>query len=109
MADDLKSFWLSWYCAHEDWGKFELRWPWWVSGQRMFDDAYTICAAVRAASTDDAMKIIEHCYDKPTRVEWRFCEVRAADWSPFSDRFTRGDWMQWPDGPPAVHSKGGGQ
>lgn len=94
----LKNYWLSWYCASADYGKFELHWPWWVSGERMSDNALTICAAVRAETPDDAMKIIENCYDAPTRLEWRFCEVRAHDWQPYGGRFPKAEWMKWPDG-----------
>jgi len=27
--------------------------------------------------------------------EDRFVTQKPADWSPFSDRFPRADWMQW--------------
>lgn len=93
----MTNYWLSWYCKKDDYGKFELTWPWWVSGARDFDESLTICAAVQAESTDQAMKIIENCYDIPTSLEWRFCERKSQDWSPFCDRFSKHEWMQWPN------------
>jgi hypothetical protein len=97
MNRDLKNFWVSWY--DKNYGQWELHWPWWVSGCRLSDDARTICAAVRAESADHAMIIIENAHDepRPLPLEWRFVSTRAPDWSPFSDRFPRADWMKWPE------------
>lgn len=90
-------YWLSWYHKPALMGGFELHLPWWISGTRA-DGADTVCAAVIAASEDAAREIIFDCYDKrPFDIEWRFCDERAADWSPFSERFPRADWMQWPE------------
>ena len=91
----MKNFWLSWYCPPELMGRFELRWPWWVTGYR--DDAEIICAAVRAESEEEAKRIILEAHDEPlpTDLEWRFVTEAYDDWSPFNDRFPREDWMQW--------------
>jgi hypothetical protein len=100
-----QNYWCSWYCPNDLMGKFELHSPWWISGETMEDDdgkfAYTICAAVRAENEDAAQQIIIDSHDdpKPIGLEWRFVERRPDDWSPFSDRFQRADWMQWPDEP----------
>lgn len=89
----MKCFWLSWWHTDKD-GTFELHSPWWRSGWRG-DDA-SVCAAVRAESEEAAKEIILASFDvRPVDLEWRFCEERPEDWSPFSDRFTRRDWMQW--------------
>lgn len=101
MPESLKNFWVSWYCKPGSMGKFELHWPWWVSGMRMSDEAETICAAVRAESSDAAMIIIEQAHDepRPLPLEWRFVSPRDPSWSPFSDRFPKADWMKWPETP----------
>lgn len=100
----LKNFWISWYWP-EALGTFELHSPWWQSGSRVamnmktkevIEDTPTIVAAVRAENEDAAMGIIIAAFDKkPASLEWRFCEERPSDWSPFSSRFPRGDWMKW--------------
>lgn len=94
-AMDGRRFWVSWYATH---GAFEYHGPWWISGQRMADDAATVCAAVIAADEQAAREIIAAAHDKqvdPSMIEWRFVEIKPADWSPFGERFPRADWMQW--------------
>lgn len=104
-----KNWWLSWYST-PDTGAYTLHWPWWVSGARIVADRYafdegreepTICAAVQADSEEAAKEIILAAHDRrPANIEWRFCEERPADWSPFgSDRFPRDSWMHWPTTP----------
>jgi len=85
-------YWLSWR-HDEGLGEFELKWPWWISGYD-FDDKVCICAAVRANSKAEAEELILNSYDKrPSDLDWRFCEEKPADWSPFSGRFPKADWM----------------
>jgi hypothetical protein len=92
----MKKFWISWYCAADDMGKFELHTPWWISGTRCSDDAETICAAVQAEDEEAAKKAILNSYDDPPKdLEWRFVNERSADWSPFCDRFQQAKWMKW--------------
>lgn len=101
----MSSFWISWF--HKPaMGAFELHSPWWVSGSRevanrfTFDEGHsepTICAAVRAEDEAAAKEAVTAAYDmRPADMEWRFCEPRPDDWSPFSGRFPRADWMKWP-------------
>lgn len=91
-------FWLSWYDTR--YGQWELHSPWWVSGERCDDGAKTICAAVEADSEEDAKRKVLEAHDEyPDDVEWRFCEEKPDDWSPFCDRFNRAKWMQWPTAP----------
>jgi hypothetical protein len=98
-------YWVSWYCPNDMMGKFELHSPWWISGETMEDDdgkfAFTLCAAVMATSEDQAKLKVVMSHDAPyieraNAVEWRFADPRPDDWSPFSDRFPKADWMQWP-------------
>jgi hypothetical protein len=92
----MRSFWISWYHTKEL-GGFELVAPWWYSGVRCADDADTICAAIRADHEEGAKDRILTAYDvRPDDVEWRFCNERPDDWSPFCDRFPKADWMTWP-------------
>jgi len=99
---DLKNFWLSWYAKT---GAYELHWPWWTSGYRYVHrdgeecEEPTIVAAVRAESEEAAKEIVIASHDTPpTALEWRFCEERPDDWTPYeSDRFPKAKWMpQWP-------------
>lgn len=95
QAPATKAFWLSWYNVLPM-ASFELHRPWWISGYRVSDDAETICAALIAPDESAAKQFILNAYDEPPKsVEWRFCEERFGDWSPFSDRFPRADWMKW--------------
>jgi len=90
------AWWISWYAHPED-GPFELHTPWWVSGFTMEDPSRdTIVAAVQAESEEDAWDVVLMSYDEvPTQLEKRFCDP-LGDKEPFSDRFPRADWMQWP-------------
>lgn len=96
----MKPFWISWYAVRHV--SFTLHWPWWFSGARLFSDfseQKTVCAAVQAESEDAAKEIIFAAHDtRPKSIEWRFCEECPVNWSPFSDRFPRADWMQWMEG-----------
>lgn len=88
-------FWVSWYSV----GAFTYPGPWWISGSDACG-ALTICAAVLAESKNDAKAVIILAHDEPTVMtsdRWRFVDEQKPDWSPFSDRFPRADWMEWPD------------
>lgn len=98
MPSDPKPFWVSWYSPREL-GPWQLRSPWWVSGFALEadGDVPTICAAVMAEDEAGAKQRVMASYDtEPSGLEWRFCEPRPADWSPFNDRFPAAKWMQWP-------------
>jgi len=98
---DVRPYWVSWYGRN---GIFELHSPWWITGSRDIEDdegedaADTIfCAAVMARDEFGAKNAIAQAHDVGRTIgEWRFCEERPSDWSPFGDRFRRADWMQWP-------------
>lgn len=88
-------FWVSWYCVDAQMGKFELHWPWWITGYAS-DDSAIICAAVRAADKYEAMGLIIKAHDGPVSdIRWRFIERQPVEWSPFDDRFQQADWMRW--------------
>jgi hypothetical protein len=88
------AFWLSWWHMEAD-GAFEIVSPWWVSGERG-DGAMAVCAAVLAVNEEAAKEAVMACHDlRPETLEWRFCEQKAAGWSPFSSRFVQAEWMQW--------------
>ncbi len=99
----MTNYWISWYQTPVE---FELHSPWWISGYRyVLDDTAedgereqaTICAAVHAMDEDAAKKVIVDSHDTvPGAIEWRFCEERPDDWTPFCDRFQRVKWMVWP-------------
>lgn len=90
----MTKFWVSWYATDTD---FEIHSPWWQSGFRASDDAPAIVAAVLADNEHAAKACIISSHDRPPAdLEWRFCDERAPDWSPFGSRFPRADWMRWP-------------
>lgn len=89
----MHSYWISWYHA-PNFSAFELRSPWWISGERAADNAQSICAAIKANNEKEAHEMIYKCYDlPPNKIEFRFCEIKHNDWSPFGDRFPKSSWM----------------
>lgn len=94
-----KRFWISWYSV----GSFTYRGPWWESGlQYGVDDVGrpqdmpTFVAAVIADSMSEAMQVIIDAHDGKGPRNWRFCQEYTEPWTPFSERFPRADWMEWP-------------
>jgi hypothetical protein len=56
-----------------------------------------------ADSADEARGVIVEAHDSPLpSIDWRFADERGSDWSPFTDRFPRAAWMQWPEHVPAA-------
>ena len=97
MAESkLTPYWVSWW---QDLSiGFELCSPWWESGYRRAGDVEqaSICAAIMAENDVDAQRRVAAAHDRePHHLEFRFANERAADWSPFCDRFPRADWMHW--------------
>ena len=91
----MNNYWISWV-SEEKFGEFELHFPWWVSGSRGSDDAGILCAAVKAENKQLAAKLIYMAYDVvPEKIEFRFFEPRPLNWSPFTTRFQKSDWMKW--------------
>lgn len=98
----MKRWWVSWHGE----APFTLRWPWWISGFGLtvnrfaFDEErerLSFCAAVIAPDRQAAADIIVAAHDTaPRDLEWRFLEERPDDWSPFSERFPKANWMKWP-------------
>lgn len=101
-GETLTPFWVSWW--DDLVVSFELHSPWWFSGCRFHgledDDEdlsqSSVCAAIMAADEAHVRRLIGEAYDVPVTLEFRFVEPRPVGWSPFSDRFQRGDWMRWP-------------
>lgn len=94
----MKRWWISWY--ESDLETFEYHGPWWTSGETLGEPVhYTICAAVVAEDEAAARAVITEAHDSrddSTIPEWRFCNERPPDWSPFGERFERSEWMKWP-------------
>ena len=93
----MTNYWVSFWSSRENLPHFEYHGPWWISGEDS-QDRFSICAAVRASSEEDAESIIGKAFDDGYCVdEWRFINGRPDDWDPFAnDRFLRNDWMKWP-------------
>lgn len=93
---DGKRWWISWY-SETDAGGWGLWFPWWISGWDA-RDRDVLVAAVIADSEDEAKELIYQAYDeRPSDIEWRFCNELAEGESPFSDRFRKADWHVWPE------------
>lgn len=79
---------------------FNLHFPWWITGESGIGvdrPIYqTIVAAIPTESAQEAEEIILNSFDKrPEDIEWRFNSLKEG--SPYSDRFQKTGWMQWPD------------
>lgn len=96
----LLPFWASFWSA--DPTKWEYRGPWWVTQTRETDlgvTLYAICCAVMAADETEAWAIIHAAHDLGhVPIDWRFMTDNDPGWAPFSARFVRAPWMQWPYG-----------
>jgi len=107
----MRSWWMRFYVDAAEMPHFEYHGPWWTSGYAPDADGnYTrhiICAAVVAASEVDARRVIEGAFDAGhTLAQWDASMLTRPDWTPFSDRFPREEWMRWPW---PVASKEGGE
>jgi hypothetical protein len=98
-----RRWWVSWWHPADHGFDLEER-PWWMTGFRErtagpVEDS--VCAAIIAPTEDAAREVVLAAYEsfgpRPQALEWRFVEKAPADWSPFGERFPRGDWMVWPD------------
>lgn len=76
-----------------------MNFPWWINGcccDKEGNEIDMICAAIRSDNEENAMEIIKSCYDEyQNNIEFRFIFIRDKDWSPFSDRFQKSEWMNW--------------
>lgn len=97
----MKYRWVSWYAVPgtiTENGKFELHYPWWISGERGSDGAQTIVAAIPVVLEEEAHAVIQEAHDfKPAHkvdLEIRFNDLKEG--SPFCERFPRRKWMKWP-------------
>lgn len=116
MTDAMQPYWVSFYAAPSKgigMKHFEYHGPWWESGytfedvETTTDDPFetggvrvpTICAAVMARNEEEAIETLRLAFDeehRPPVLEARFCELRSDREEPYSDRFQKRDWMQWP-------------
>lgn len=87
-------WWLSFWSS--DISKFEYHGPWWISGYDS-NNRRSVCAAVIADNESEAKETIKNAHDSGFEPdEWRFINNRSDEWSPFSDRFQKREWMKWP-------------
>ncbi len=94
-----RPFWASFWSL--DPSKWEYPGPWWVSTTREVREGVTlhaICCAVMAVSEVEAWAIIHAMHDDGhAPIDWRFMtDDHDPAWAPFSARFPRAAWMQWP-------------
>lgn len=109
----LPAWWCSWWTGPGE--GFELHTPWWVTGYREGPEGEqrSICAAVRAASEEEAWAVIQNAHDDPSvSLDWRFTQpipsslkdggvpavdqiVDYAPWTTAGGRFPKADWMVW--------------
>ena len=82
------TFWASWWTKQVDIvqnnGRFMHQF--WVSGQRLSDDAESVCSLMTGVSAKDVEQYVKAFF---TDADMRFCEVKPAGWQPPADRFPR--------------------
>lgn len=91
-----KKFWCSFEVLGSNLTHFEYHGPWWVSWHTELPAGLglTICAAVIAENEEGAKRILGDAFDPGYSHEgWRFLDEKPSDWSPYSDRFPRAEWM----------------
>lgn len=91
--------WVSFWVNDADKNKFEIHFPWWITGQSL-EDKTAICVAVYAHDADHARTLVEESFDDGSSLdEWRFADERPSpDFIHQSGRFTVDrDWMVWPE------------
>jgi hypothetical protein len=91
----MPNFWASFWVPKKDLCFFEAHNPWWISGYDD-EDRQSVCFAISADCIDDVATFIDESFDKPVATRIRFIDAMREDESPFSDRFSHGDWMKWP-------------
>lgn len=93
----MRAFWISYYVPTDRLKDFELHSPWWISGYTSEErERATIVAAVWDETEAAAAKRFRDAFDERPEFEERFIDpVQGDDWSPFSDRFPKSDWMAW--------------
>lgn len=98
---DTRFYWCSFYADNAPLTAFEYHGPWWISGYAAGAnheyDQPIIVAAVAAESEVAAMEVLRLAFDaeRPASLTQRFCEPKG--WAePYSERFPKADWMQWP-------------
>jgi len=96
MTDELKPFWVRFKTSM---GHFEYEGPWWCSGlvgDERDPKPDIIVAAVMAYSEEAAKSILRGTHDDGYEPAFDYVSRRNKNWSPFSERFPRRDWMRWP-------------
>jgi hypothetical protein len=91
-------FWLSWYQPTEDYRPLtdppaEPVLAWWHTGLEIAGEKTTsvLCALVSADSEDHARAVVAESW--PEATGFRFCDPRADEWFPATDRFPLKPWM----------------
>lgn len=94
----MNRYWISWWQPGDD--PRPLHFPpkearvlgWWGTGS---DGTRTSICAVVAASTEwTAKAAVAEDWPESIDAQWRFVEVKPADWEPESSRFKIDHWMK---------------
>lgn len=97
--DGLQRYWIGWN-HRPDYGQFSLGGPWWEDGpwETPIGTGRFLVSVVRTTSEEETMGVVRKSYlhEYPVDVEFRFCDWRPDGWSPFTARFPRAGWMEWP-------------
>jgi len=94
----LQRFWASWNETGQDYRPMTSP-PnpailgWWCSGEAGDGSYSTMCAWVEAKDEDAAMTAVKQDWPPARKMDWRFFEERAPDWTP-GDRFPLSDWSK---------------
>lgn len=91
--------WVSFWINDNNCDKFEIHFPWWITGYDM-NDRTSICVAIYAHDVEHAKRLVEESFDDGFSLdEWRFADERSSpNFIQQSGRFTiNRDWMVWPE------------
>ena len=93
-----RKWWVRWFAPCDQYGKFALYSPWWLTGTTADEPERDIfVAAIWADDQAEVEAILHGCYDSPQephQIEISFCEPLTFDpkQNP-SGRFGWADWM----------------
>lgn len=96
----MKNYWASYWVPVDRMKYFEYWGPWWISGETINGDMYSIVFAVQLENSNNIRQTFKSFFDSDELsegIKFRFCNIRHSDWTPFgSNRFEKADWMIWP-------------
>ena len=95
----LHNFSASWVCEAGQEKFFKYPGPWWHRLGKTGDGQMLVAMfAAITAENERAVKaiVVQNLLKGAKIMQWNNPVLRLPGWSPFSEAFPRGEWMQWP-------------